>query len=236
MMKQSCHNICGYKVCLTRKPIKHIYLRINRETSDLRVSAPVRVGLSEIENFIRLKKSWIDRRLKQAEPLREKTVTAFADGQRLLYRGRPYLLKISQPDNTIKITEQNQELIFHLPATADEALKHELFLVICTDYLNSVIPDLLETWQRRIGASINEWRLKTMKTRWGSCNIQQKRIWLNRNLGMYAVEEIEYVIVHELIHLLERYHNERFYRFMDRYLPDWRKRKSRLNNPANFFE
>ncbi len=228
-MKQTSHTIFGYKVCLTRKPIRHIYLRINRETSELRVSAPPRVGLGEIESFIRLKKSWIEKRLQQAQRLSEKIVTSFEDGKRLLYRGQPYLLRIAQPDKIAKITELNQELIFHLPATADPALKHELFLSICTEYLNSVIPDLLNVWQQRIGVSIKEWRLKTMKTRWGSCNIQEKRIWLNRNLGHYGIEEIEFVIVHELLHLLERYHNERFYGLMDRFLPDWRLRKKKLS-------
>ncbi len=234
MMKQSCHNICGYKVCLTRKPIKHIYLRINRETSDLRVSAPVRVGLSEIENFIRLKKSWIDRRLKLAATRRDKTLSAFADGQQLLYQGRAYQIRIVEQDRT-SLSVQQQELVFFVPSTTDEGLKQQLFLNVCTDYLNSIIPELLRIWQQQIGVSISEWRLKTMKTRWGSCNIQQKRIWLNRNLGQYAVEEIEYVIVHELIHLLERNHNERFYGFMDQYLPYWRKRKTRLNNPDKIF-
>ncbi len=234
MMKQSCHNICGYKVCLTRKPIKHIYLRINRETSDLRVSAPVRVGLSEIENFIRLKKSWIDRRLKLAATRRDKTLSAFANGQQLLYQGRAYQIRIVEQDRT-SLSVQQQELVFFVPSTTDEGLKQQLFLNVCTDYLNSIIPELLRIWQQQIGVSISEWRLKTMKTRWGSCNIQQKRIWLNRNLGQYAVEEIEYVIVHELIHLLERNHNERFYGFMDQYLPYWRKRKTRLNNPDKIF-
>ncbi len=230
MMKQSCHNICGYKVCLTRKPIKHIYLRINRETSDLRVSAPVRVGLSEIENFIRLKKSWIEKSLNLAATKQTKRAPIFADGQLLRYKGQHFQLRIVEQNAMATFSVCQHELVFFVPNAADEGLKQQLFLRACTDYLDSTIPQLLQTWQQRIGVNINEWRLKTMKTRWGSCNIQQKRIWLNRNLGHYGVDEIEFVIVHELIHLLERYHNERFYGLMDHFLPDWRERKKQLSD------
>ncbi len=84
-------------------------------------------------------------------------------------------------------------------------------------------------WQDTIGVTANGWGVKKMKTRWGSCNIGAKRIWLNLELVKKPPECLEYVLVHELVHLLERKHNKRFKAYMDKYLPDWRERRERLN-------
>ncbi|MFA6036925.1 MAG: M48 family metallopeptidase [Legionellales bacterium] len=92
---------------------------------------------------------------------------------------------------------------------------------------------LFDKWQPIIGVRINEWRIKKMKTRWGTCNIQDKRIWLNLTLIKKPVECLEYIIVHELVHLLERDHNKRFHAFMDQFLPNWRECKKLLEVDYN---
>jgi len=91
---------------------------------------------------------------------------------------------------------------------------------------------LMERWARVIGVVPRELRTRRMRTRWGSCNIEARRIWLNLELARHSEELVEYVLVHELVHLLERYHNARFYGLMDRFLPDWRDRRAELNRMA----
>ena len=94
--------------------------------------------------------------------------------------------------------------------------------------LKALLPVLVAQWQPVIGVEVAECRVRRMKTRWGSCNIGARRIWMNLDLARVPVAAIEYVLVHEMVHLLERYHNDRFHRFMDRFLPDWQARKAEL--------
>jgi predicted metal-dependent hydrolase len=91
------------------------------------------------------------------------------------------------------------------------------------------VPKLLEKWLPRMGVQLQDWRIKQMKTKWGSCNIEASRLWLNLELAKKPYACLEYVLVHELVHLLERNHNERFMAFMDHFLPDWRERRELLN-------
>jgi predicted metal-dependent hydrolase len=98
--------------------------------------------------------------------------------------------------------------------------------------LRRAIPPLLAKWQPVIGVEARAWGIRRMKTRWGSCNVVAKRIWLNLELANRPPECLEYVVVHELIHLLERHHNARFYGFMDLHLPDWKALRKKLNSEA----
>ena len=97
------------------------------------------------------------------------------------------------------------------------------------ELLHGRIPELLAVWEPAMGVSAREWRTKRMKTRWGTCNIAARRIWLNLELAKKSDRCLEYVVVHELTHLLERNHTKRFYVLMDRFLPDWRERRDELN-------
>ena len=97
------------------------------------------------------------------------------------------------------------------------------------DQMKDRIPALLEKWQIVVGKEAAEWGVKRMKTRWGSCNINRRRIWLNLELASKPVECLEYVLVHELVHLYERYHNDNFKRYMDTFMPQWRVHRDTLN-------
>ncbi len=88
--------------------------------------------------------------------------------------------------------------------------------------LKKAVPVLLDKWQAIIGKQVDDWRVKKMKTKWGSCNIAAKRIWINLELAKKSPECLEYILVHELVHLHERHHNEKFMRLMDKFLPNWR--------------
>lgn len=97
------------------------------------------------------------------------------------------------------------------------------------EQMKQVIPDLLRKCENIVGVQAKEWRIKNMRTKWGTCNIQKKRIWLNLQLVKKSPECLEYIIVHELVHLLERNHNKRFYGYMDCFYPNWRKVRESLN-------
>lgn len=100
----------------------------------------------------------------------------------------------------------------------------------CRRRLEEMLPSVIEKCEKRVGVHAEEWRLRDMKTRWGTCNVVKKRIWLNIWLAEYPAECLEYVVIHELVHLLERGHNSIFYGYMDTFCPEWKKVKNRLNS------
>lgn len=95
--------------------------------------------------------------------------------------------------------------------------------------LKSEIPDLIEKWEKIIGIEVDEWRIRKMKTRWGSCNLEAGRIWLNLELIKKPANCLEYIIVHEMVHFVERHHDENFVELMDKFIPKWRSFKNELN-------
>ena len=95
--------------------------------------------------------------------------------------------------------------------------------------LKKIIPELIEKWEKRMNLKVNEWQVKLMKIKWGSCNIEKKRIWLNLELAKKPIYCLEYIIVHEMVHLLERHHNDKFLYYMDTYLPNWKQLRTELN-------
>jgi len=97
------------------------------------------------------------------------------------------------------------------------------------EQLAALVPPLLDKWQPVLGVQVADWAIKKMKTRWGSCNAAARRIWLNLELAKKPVQCLEYIVVHELVHLLERYHNDKFIAMMNMFLPQWRSRRSELN-------
>jgi hypothetical protein len=96
--------------------------------------------------------------------------------------------------------------------------------------LKEMIPPLIEKWQQIMSLQVNAWGVKKMKTRWGTCNTMARRIWINLELGKKPVQCLEYIVVHEMVHLLERKHNERFVAHMDKLLPQWRSLRNQLNS------
>jgi predicted metal-dependent hydrolase len=102
--------------------------------------------------------------------------------------------------------------------------------------LKAQVEKLIPEWQQRIAVEVADWNVKKMKTKWGSCNVGAKRIWLNLELAKKPLECLEYILVHELVHLLERKHNERFLSHMDKFMPNWRERRDLLNQLPLAFE
>jgi len=95
--------------------------------------------------------------------------------------------------------------------------------------IKKLIPELIDKWENKIGVKVSAWQVKQMKTKWGTCNIEEKRIWINLELAKKPLHCLEYIIVHEMLHLIERHHNEIFMALMDKYIPQWKFFKEELN-------
>lgn len=217
------------EVMVVRKGVKNINLAIYPPDGEIRVSAPQHFSDELISSVIVSRLPWIRSR-RAALLVRPPHVSPMmVTGEKHMVFGREFLLQVTErPGHPKLVAMKDNELHLSVqPGTGTEkkiAVLYEWY----REQLRTRIPDLLCHWQPIIGVQVEEWRIRRMKTRWGTCNISDKRIWLNLELARTSPECLEYVVVHELVHLLERYHNGRFWRFMDLFLPDWRNLRAEL--------
>jgi predicted metal-dependent hydrolase len=176
---------------------------------------------------------WIRRqqvRIRRAS--RERRI-ALIDGETHFYLGKPYVLKVVESEGRpgVALLSGSRIEMRLRPETTFEKRQAVLNGWYRSEF-KELLPDLAARWEERIGEKASEWRIRRMRTRWGSCNTGARRIWLSLALVKKPVRCIEYVIVHELVHLLERKHNARFYAHMDEFMPDWRERRTELNGQS----
>lgn len=212
-----------------RKKIKNMYLKFSRATGQVQLSIPLHVNRHTAEDFILAKFPWIEEHKRKNE-LQQAKNYFYESGEYHPYQGKHYLLNVIHHEKRSKIIIRDHRVIdLYISVQKDRVERKRIFDKWYANKLKLAIPPLLEKWQTQIGETITEWRIKRMKTRWGSCNAKARRIWFNLELAKYSIECLEYVVVHELVHLLEPSHNKRFKSLMNRYLSDWRVRKKELN-------
>lgn len=218
------------KIDLVRKNIKNIHLAVYPPTGRIRIAAPLTVNEDTIRLFIISKLNWIKRNQIRIEGQERIPPREFKQRESHYFQGRRYLLNIIESNSPPKVILKNKTYIdlYVKPNTTTEKRN-----MIMTGWYRAqlkiqTIP-LIEKWQKRIGVTVQDWKIKQMKTKWGACNIEKGKIWLNLELSKKPESCLEYIIVHELIHLLERHHNERFNFFISKYLPNWKQLKRELN-------
>jgi predicted metal-dependent hydrolase len=144
--------------------------------------------------------------------------------------GRRYLLNVIDHDQSAKVVLNKMTIDLYVKKDASQNQRQVIMNEWYRKELKKLVPELLEKWQRIIGVSASDWGIKLMKTKWGTCNRDQKRIWLNLELAKKPISCLEYIIVHELVHLLERHHNDNFLQYMDSFMPQWKKYRDQLNH------
>lgn len=213
-----------------RKPIKNLHLAVYPPLGHVRVSAPLNTTDDKIRLVIVSRLNWIKTQQTRFKNQPRQLPQEMVSGESYSLWGQGYLLEVIERYGRHEIMIKNNKTIqlFVKPETSTSnriRVLNEWY----RQQLKEKIPDLLNHWQPIIGENVTEWGIKKMKTRWGTCNIKQRRIWLNLELAKKPIDCLEYVVVHEMVHLLERYHNDKFKAYMDRYLPQWQSRQKLLN-------
>lgn len=142
---------------------------------------------------------------------------------------RVYLLDVVEVNAPPTVQVNHHKLVLRVRPGTDRDKREAVLYAWYRRQLKAQIPPLIAKWEPVIGVQVTDWGVKRMKTRWGTCNIQAQRIWLNLELAKKPPQCLEYVLVHEMVHLLERHHNERFQSLMDQFLPQWRHDRDLLN-------
>lgn len=196
----------------------------------MRVAAPQRVSDESVRLAVVGKLSWIKRQRKKFKDQSRQSPRQMVTGESHYFLGKRYRLRVIEKPGSAKVILKGSTTIeLHVrPGTNVEKCRQVMQEWHRTQ-LKELIAKLLPKWERTIGVNTSDWGIKKMRTKWGSCNTCVKRIWLNLELAKKPQSCIEFVLVHELVHLLERKHNDRFIGFMDKLLPKWRHRRDELN-------
>lgn len=220
--------IDGVQAEITWKKIKNCYIRLLPPDGRVQISAPHRMSNKAVKALFLERLDWIRSKQKtiQARPVQPQR--QYLDGEEHFYLGKPYQLQLQHSYRKRQPTISGEALFLYLKSQGTAEYRASILDSWYRQQLEKIIPPLLKKWQPILGVKASEWRIRKMKTRWGTCNTVAKRIWLNLELIKKPLECIEYVLVHELVHLLEPSHNKRFYDLMDHYLPGWQKQRKML--------
>lgn len=217
----------GFAVKLIRKRIKNLNLRIH-SGGDVSISAPMKLPFDLITRYLSDKREWIEHHRKKLQAMPDERINLLETGDMLFFLGQRYELLVHEASlkNGVEINNGTINLFIKQSSTLKQ--KQTIVNRWYREQMLQRLPRLFEKWEALMGVKQNDYGIKMMKTRWGSCNTVKKRIWLNLRLIHKSPMCLEYVIVHELVHLLEPSHNKRFYALMDRFMPDWKRAKMLL--------
>ena len=223
-------DIRGTPVEVVRKDIKHLHVGVYPPSGRVRVAAPLRLDDEAVRLAVISRLGWIRRKQAEFEQQDRQSQREFVTGESHYFEGRRYRLDVIKSDSppTVRLLNNTTiELSVSPDANRDkrEAVLHRWY----RRRLRGRLPALIAKWEPKVGARVAEVRIRKMKTRWGACNSAAHRIWLNLELVKKPVSCLEYIVVHEMVHLIEFHHNEKFRGLMDRLMPQWRLLRDELN-------
>lgn len=220
-----------------KKDIKNIHLSVYPPAGNVRIAAPLRMDLDTIRIFAISKLGWIKQQQAKLRNQKRETIREFVSRESHYFLGKRYLLKVVETTGKPTVAIKHDKLVLQVKPDSTTEQKQIIMQEWYRDQLKLLIPKFISKWESIMGVQLNEYGIKKMKTKWGTCNIEAKRIWLNLELAKKPVEYLEYIIVHEMVHLLERHHNDRFVAYMNKFLPQWVHLKGELNRlPLGYVE
>ncbi|HJH32145.1 MAG TPA: M48 family peptidase [Methanosarcinaceae archaeon] len=215
---------------VVRKDIKNLHLGVYPPNGRVRIASPLKIDDEAVRLFAISKMEWIKKQKLKFEDQERQSERRFVSGESHYYRGNRYRLNVIYHNAAPKVDICNKtyiDLYVRVGSTREQREK------VLTEWyrrqLKDQIPPLIDKWQKIIGVDVKEWGIKKMKTKWGTCTIAPHRIWLNLELAKKPEHCLEYIIVHEMVHLIERNHTKRFAVCMDKFMPQWHIFKDELN-------
>ena len=222
--------VSGLPVQIVRKDIKNLHLGVYPPNGRVRVAAPLSVSNDAVRLAVIGKLGWIKRKQAMFVGQERQSPREYVTGESHYFLGQRYRLNVVNRDGTGGVVIRNNRTIDLFVREGSGTVQRErVFLAWYRHQLKSMIPPLIQKCESIVGVKVREWGVKKMKTKWGSCNSKARRIWLNLELAKKQVQCLEYIIMHEMVHLLERHHNDRFAALMDEHMPQWRLHRDEMN-------
>ncbi len=211
------------------KDIKNVHLSAYPPTGRVRISAPKRMKMETIRVFAISKLTWIKQQQKKLRQQERETPREYIDRESHYVWGKRYLLTVSESDERPSIELKHSSMLLRVRPRTDEYKRQALLEAWFRERLKEAVTPLIERWQPLLGVAVERFFVQRMKTKWGSCNHKARTLRLNTELAKKPPECLEYIVVHELVHLLEPTHNAHFVALMDRFMPKWQFHRQVLN-------
>lgn len=222
--------ISNITVDVIRKDIKNMHLAVYPPTGRVRIAIPLSVNEEAVRLFAISKLGWIKRHQRKFDNQERLTPREYKERESHYFQGKRYLLMIKETDGVGFVDLKGKTYLdLYVRKNASFENKQRVINEWHRKELKNMLPELIEFWEKKIDVKVEFCGIKQMKTKWGSCNIEKKRIWLNLELAKKPIHCLEYILVHEMVHLLERNHNDRFKSYMDSFLPNWKQFKDELD-------
>ena len=219
----------GISLDVVHKNIKNVHLSVHPPMGRVTISAPLQMALDTIRLFSISKLGWIRKQQHKLKNQSREASRDYVNRESHYYLGQRYLLKIVEVSTAQRVILKHDTIELHMKAGSSRKQREALIQAWYRQQLKEIAMPYVSKLEKRIGVAVGEVSVRSMKTKWGTCNIAKKRVWLNTELAKKSVESVEYVLVHEMVHLLERNHNERFIAHMNKFLPKWRHLRGELN-------
>jgi predicted metal-dependent hydrolase len=215
---------------VVKKDIKNVHLSVYPPTGRVRISAPLHMSTDTIRVFAISKLPWIRQQQKKLQAQEREGPRAYIDRESHYLWGKRYLLKLVPTDAAPSIELKHTKLMLHIRPDATTERKEAVLDEWYREQLKAALPALLAKWQRVLGVEVSRFFVQRMKTKWGGCSPATRTLRLNSELAKKPPECLEYIVVHELMHLIEPTHNAHFVALMDLHMPKWRHYREILNN------
>jgi len=219
----------GIVLDVVKKDIQNVHLSVYPPSGKVRISAPLRMNTDTIRVFAISKLGWIRQQQQKLQAQERETPREYLDRESHYVWGRRYLLKVVEADAAPSVQIQHGTLLLRVRPGADEATREAVVAGWYRQLLKRAVPPLIEAWEPLVSVTVKGFFVQRMKTRWGSCNPDARTIRLNTELAKKPRECLEYIVGHEMIHLLESTHNARFTGLLNRFMPQWQHYRSILN-------
>lgn len=212
-----------------QKDIKNIHLSVYPPTGRVRISAPLHMDLDTIRVFAISKLSWIKRQQNKFSNQSREAPREYITRESHYYLGKRYLLKVVEHNAPPRVVINHETMEMYIRPDTSIEKRQEVLDEWYRRRLKEIVPGIIAQYEKSMNVKVSEFGIKKMKTRWGTCNVEAKRIWLNLELAKKPLHYIEYIVVHEMVHLLERHHNDRFTDYMQKFMSQWQWLKEELN-------
>lgn len=218
------------EVLVVRKAVKNLHLSLLPPDGRIRVTSPITMKDDAIRTLVATRLPWIRKHQQQFENQERQSKREYISGESHFLFGHRYLLEVVHVDAApVVAVKGKKKIVLQVRPKATEQKKSEVMHEWYRLQLEEVLSEYVKKWEKKIGVKTTSWNIRRMRTRWGTCNHKTGHVWFNLELAKKPLSTIEYVVVHELLHLIEKTHNDRFIKLLDRHMPKWRSEKNLLN-------
>jgi predicted metal-dependent hydrolase len=225
--------VAGIEVELVQKNIKNLHLAVYPPDGRVRLAAPLDVNEKTLELYVISKIAWIKKQQRIFSNIDRQSPRQYVNRESHYFLGKRYLLRVHEKNHPYQFPKVECKNKYYIDLFVKEGYtteqKAELLKEWYRSQLKNIIAEVIPKWEAILHVKANQVKVQIMKTRWGSCNTDKKNILFNIELAKKPIECIEYVVFHELLHLIERNHNDNFKAYLDKYIPNWKSVKEKLN-------